>query len=47
MFQLFFLPRLILHQAFRDLFLLIDVLVPKFGLFKSGVLYIEISLNNW
>lgn len=47
MFHLFFLPKVILHQAFIDLFLLIDVLVPTFWLFKSGVLYIEISLNKW
>lgn len=42
-----FLLRVILHQGFIDLFLLIGVLVPKFWLLKSGVLYIEISLNKW
>lgn len=46
MFHFFFLPIVILHQAFSD-FLIIDVSVPEFWLFKSGVWYITILLNKW
>ena len=47
MFHFFFLPIVILHQSFADLFLIIDVSVPEFWLFESGVWYITISLNKW